>query len=164
MLQNIHLGMVNWHSPDIEQVNVGSYSVLYKLAPGLVAKVGLIEPEEAKAQEYFATLGLALPVIDYGFQVGVGEKVSRDVCSVHGIRPVVENYCSCGHSQAVLLMPEAHPPRGYTEPEIITFMDHVSDIYARLFEQTWDYTMRNVAMYQGHLVALDFGDPEREDW
>ena len=164
MLQTIRLAMVNWHSPDLEQVNVGGYSVLYKLAPGLVAKVGLIEPEEAKAQEYFSTLGLALPVIDYGSQVGVGEKVSHDVCSVHGIRPVVENYCSCGHSQAVLLMPEAHPPIGYKEAEILTFMDHVSDLYARLFDATWDYQKRNVAVFQGHLVALDFGNPEREDW
>ena len=95
MLQTIHLAMVNWQSPDVEQINIGGYSVLYRLAPGLVAKVGLIEPEEAKAQSYLAGLGLALPVIDYGFQVGVGEKVSKDVCSVHGIRPVVENYCSC---------------------------------------------------------------------
>lgn len=163
-LQRFRVASINWQGPDLAKFSVSGKSVLYKPGAGLIAKVGLlIEPDEMEAQRRMAALGLALPVIDYAFQANVGMRVSRDVCSAHGIRPVTREECTCGVAHSVLLMPEAAPIRGYQRPEIERFIHRVQAVSQRVLQRDWDGREPNVALYQGHLVALDFGTPEGED-
>src|SRR5947207_14635106 len=71
----IRIDMINWQSPDLELYDFGGYSVVYRIAPGLIAKVGLIEEDEVIAQNYFARLHKAVPVIDYQSEVETSAEV-----------------------------------------------------------------------------------------
>jgi hypothetical protein len=84
------IATINWQAP-LQRVNIGGFSVIYRLAPSLIAKVGLVEQEEVQAQKYMAKLGVALPVLDYNPIVKVSADISRDRCSEHGVRPVEAN-------------------------------------------------------------------------
>ena len=70
--------------------------------------------------------------------------------------------CCCGARLGVLLMPEADTTiwETYDALTIAEFLEEVSTYCFEAFRHTWDEAERNLAIYNGHLVALDFGDPE----
>ena len=83
------------------------------------------------------------------------------------MRLVVANTCTCDLPVDVLLMHEAVPVvavKGLTDKDVQAFMELVVEVCERELDFTWDAVTRNVAVYGDRLVALDFGDPEREDW
>ena len=164
LLSQAKIAWVNWESPELQPVAAGGYSVIYSVVPGLIAKVGLIEPGEVEAQRVLAQRGLALPVLDFIATHETSAAVRKDVCSVHGMRPVVENTCTCYQPVGVLFMPEAYGIEGFDKKEIEQFMVKVAALCYSQFDRLWDMKEQNLASYNGHLVALDFGDPEREDW
>ena len=168
LLVQARIRWVNWESADLAPYDVGGYSVIYQLVPGLVMKAGLIEPEEVAIQQQLAQRGLALPVLDYDEQVVASERVRRAVCSEHGIRPVVANRCTCHETVGVLMMPQASPlperMSAVASQEIDRFMERVSEICVTELGVAWDAVRKNVARFGSRLVALDFGDPDREDW
>ncbi|MHB8598386.1 MAG: hypothetical protein ACYDER_16405 [Ktedonobacteraceae bacterium] len=155
------IATINWQHP-LERINLGGHSVIYRPAPGIVAKIGLVEPEEAEAQQHMAQLGKALPVLDYHPLVRVAGQISRDMCSEHGVRPVMPDTCSCGYAQSVLLMPEAARPIGVDERVLETFMQEMRRVCKRELGLDWTITPRNVGVYKRRLVGLDFGIPEPE--
>lgn len=164
MLQSVKISWINWESPDLELYEPGGYSIIYRVVPGLIAKVGLIEDREVQTQQYFANRGKALPVLDFKEEEETSETVRKAVCSIHGERLVVANTCTCHSPVSVLLMPQAYKPLGFSKKTIEGFMDEIADMCEKELVLTWDYKEQNVAQYQGHLVALDFGDPNRADW
>jgi hypothetical protein len=102
------VGKIDWRQRKV--IGGGGLAVVYEVAPGVVAKVGDVQPEEAQAQRYFARQGQALPVWDYAEEVALPDEVSREVCAIHGERRsfLPDGYgCTCGSAQAVLLMPKA---------------------------------------------------------
>lgn len=146
-----------------EPAGMGGYAVVYRVAPGLVAKVGRIEPEEAAAQRHFARQGLALPVFDYHADWPVPERIDRELCPLHGLRQEIlpEGYhCTCGSlAHAVLLMPETDDaPVDPASVEYRAFVLGFSRDCLQQLSRLWDARPANVARYQGRLVALDFGE------
>jgi len=156
------IATINWQHP-FERINLGGYSVIYRPAPGIVAKIGLVEPDEVVAQQHMAQLEKALPVLDYHPLVKVAAQISRDMCSEHGVRPVIRGACGCGFAQSVLLMPEAARPIGVDEQVLETFMQEMRRVCERELGLDWTITPRNVGVYKRRLVGLDFGTPEPED-
>jgi len=144
----------------------GAYGLIYRVAPGLVAKVGFILPEEAHLQQRLATCGKALPVLGYAEDVSLPLMISRTCCARHGRRWLPEDMiiCCCGARLGVLLMPEADTAiwEQYDMLTIAEFLEEVSTYCFEEFGHTWDVAERNLAIYNGHLVALDFGDPEAD--
>lgn len=148
-------------------IDGGGYALVYEVAPGVVAKVGNLEPDEVEAQEHFAAQGKALPVWDYKSMVDLPLEVSKEACPFHGARadilpfgPDDEDWaCTCGELQAILLMPRAEEVGQETSPEdLASFMEDVSTACWVELNRCWDLRPANVARYQGHLVALDFGE------
>jgi len=149
-------------------IGMGGLAVVYRVSPGLAAKVGRIEPAEAAAQRHFARQGLALPVLDYVAEWPVPGHIGREVCPRHGLRreilPPAAGYpCACGSDQAVLLMPEADDaPLDPDSTEYRAFtLGFLRDCAAQL-GLYWDARPANVARYRGRLVALDFGEENGE--
>jgi hypothetical protein len=152
-------------------IGLGGYAVVYRVAPGIVAKVGHIGPEEAAAQRHFSGQALALPVLDYREACPelverawpLPDAIDREVCPVHGLRREIlpEGYtCTCGSNHAVLLMPEAELSVDPTSPEYRAFVMGFSRDCEQQLGHFWDARPANVARYQGNLVALDFGEEE----
>ncbi len=149
---------VNWE--EAELISNGGLGVIYRVAPSIVAKVAsFIGDEEIAAQFYFSTKNKALPVLSYSHGLTLSSRIHRDCCSVHGMREVTDEDCTCDETVDVLLMPEAETNLTYTE-EIAAFMDDIEQACGDEINRTWDKRLRNVARHQGHLVALDFGDPD----
>jgi hypothetical protein len=152
------VGKIDWRQRKL--IGGGGLAVIYEVAPGVVAKVGDVQPEEARAQRYFARQGQALPVWDYAEEVALPDEVSQEVCAIHGERSsfLPDGYeCTCGSAQAVLLMPKANVA-GVKAEEAQAFMaGFAQDCYEQL-GRYWDARPANVARYQGRLVALDFGE------
>src|SRR5713101_1288448 len=83
----------------------GAYGLIYRVTPGLVAKVGFILPEEARLQQRLAACGQALPVLGYAENVALPLMISRTCCARHGRRSLPEDMiiCCCGARLGVLL-------------------------------------------------------------
>ena len=140
---------------------MGGYAVVYRVAPGVVAKVGQVEPEEVAAQRHFAGQALALPVLDYQEEWPVPNQIDREVCPVHGLRREIlpEAYtCTCGSDHGVLLMPEAELPVDTNSAEYRAFIMGFSRDCEQQLGHLWDARPANVARYRGKLIALDFGE------
>lgn len=155
------VAVIEW--AEAEWIGLGGYAVVYRIVPGVAAKVGRIKPKEAEAQRHFARQGLALPVWDYRAGCQVPERVDREICPVHGLRREIlpEGLaCTCGSPQHdVLLMPEADgAPVDPNSTECRAFMICFSQDCERQLGLLWDARPANVAYYQGRLVALDFGE------
>jgi hypothetical protein len=143
----------------------GAYGLVYRIAEGLVAKVGLIEPQEVKLQQRLADLGKALPVLAYAECVSLPFKISEAFCARHGLRVLAEDMviCCCDMPLAVLVMPEADTAiwdNEYDSLEIAEFIEEIDTFCLEELGHNWDAEERNLAIYQRHLVALDFGDPD----
>lgn len=147
---------------------IGSYALIYVVDPGIVAKVGFIEPEEVQVQRHLAECGWALPVLGYVQSLQLPQDVSHAFCAQHGLRELPQDMlcCCCGWLLSVLLMPEADPAiwSHFTAKEVYAFMEQVSDYCLRELDVIWDAEDRHVAVYQGSLVALDLGNPEADCW
>lgn len=136
-----------------------SSGVIFRVAPGVVAKVGFVLPSEMKVQRYFAQRGLALPVLDYQEELKVPDAVSRKTCAVHGMRkrPKEDRTCTCGKPQDVLLMPEANKIGRGGQKKVRAFMLEFTQTVATELKQIWDGQRDHIGRYQGRLVAMDFG-------
>jgi hypothetical protein len=146
----------------------GAYGLIYRITDGLVAKVGFVEPEEAHLQQRLAVRGHALPVLGYAEDIDLPLTISRTFCARHGRRSLPKDMiiCCCGARLGVLLMPEADTAiwDHFDSLSIAEFLEEVSAYCFEELERNWDASERNLAIYQGRLVALDFGDPEANCW
>jgi hypothetical protein len=144
--------------------SIGAYGLVYEVAPGVMAKVGFILPEEAERQGRLAERGWALPVLGYAQDLDLPRFISKAVCAEHGLRELDEDMvaCCCDAPLSVLLMPEADPAiwEHFDEAAVAAFIAQVDAYCSAELGADWDAEDRNVAVYQGRLVALDFGDPE----
>jgi hypothetical protein len=144
----------------------GAYGLIYRVAPGLVAKVGFVAPEEAHLQQRLAACGKALPVLGCAEDIPLPVMISRTFCARHGQRALPQDMiiCCCGAPLSVLLMPEADTAiwETYDALTIAEFLEEVSSYCYEELGHTWDAAERNLAIYNGHLVALDFGDLEAD--
>ena len=144
-------------------IGMGGYAVVYRVAPGVVAKVGHIGSREAEAQRHFAGQVLALPVLDYREAWPVPDSIDREVCPIHGLRQEIlpEGYiCTCDSNHGVLLMPEADLSVDPTSAEYMAFVMGFSRDCEQQLGHYWDARPANMARYGGDLVALDFGEEE----
>ncbi len=104
----VTLETIDWEHAKLLSA-AGAYDLIYRVAPGLVAKVGFILPEEPHLQQRLAACGKALPVLGYAENVALPLTISRTFCARHGRRSLPEDMiiCCCGARLGVLLMPEA---------------------------------------------------------
>jgi hypothetical protein len=156
---------VDWEHATLLSANE-AYGLIYRIAPNLVAKVGFILPEETDLQQRLAARGQALPVLEYALDVSLPLKISQMFCAKHGRRVLPEDMIICfyGAPLIVLLMPKTDTAiwDRFDALTIAEFMEEVSTYCFEELGHTWDAEERNLAIYQGHLVALDFGDPEAD--
>jgi hypothetical protein len=149
---------IDW--PEAEPLAWGGYAMVFRVAPGYVAKVGEVEPSEAKAQRWGHEQGYALPVSDYQRQVRVPYEVTEQICAVHGPRGAIIAHpdCTCGHPQDILLMPEAEyiPPE--ERDEIHKFQQKVADEAFDSQVACLDVRPSNVMRWRGNLVIVDWGE------
>jgi hypothetical protein len=155
--------MIDWEHARLLSA-AGAYGLIYRVAEGVVAKIGFIEPEEAAFQRLLAAAGKALPVLAYAETMCLPPKISRTFCARHGRRLLPKDMivCCCGMSLGVLLMPEADTAIWETF-DALTIAEFLEEVSSYCFEELghiWDAEDRNLAIYDGQLVALDFGNPD----
>jgi hypothetical protein len=157
---------INWAQATL--IGVGGFAVVYRVAPGLVAKVGRISPEEHDAQWVAHAGGLAMAVIDYGLEWPVPAHVRHAFCPRHGPRnailPTDVDYCACHASGLdVLLMAEADCDLDHHSAEAGRAREAIAALCHSL-GRIWDDRPANLARdpASGHVVGLDFGQ-EQDD-
>ncbi len=158
------VGDIRWS--DREALDCGGFAVIYRVASGVVAKVGPeLDRGEAERQRYFAGRGQALPVYDFQEGVAVPPEVSRECCPCHGYRrdvlfePEEQWGCTCNEPVSVLLMPEAGPAgEEYDSEEGRALFEAVAGIMLARFGRVYDDRPSNLGRWKGRLVALDFGE------
>lgn len=143
-------------------IDRGGYAALYEVN-GCAVKIGAIEKGEAERQQWACeTYQAALPVLAYAHRVEVTEAVTREACPRHGGEEEGEWgwECYCCQPLDVLVMPLARPaPRKvYYSPEAKTLIATVSNALRKKFDRYWDERPANLAIYEGRLVLLDFGE------
>ncbi len=146
-----------------EIIDMGGQAVIYRIAPGVVAKVGKITPAEAQAQAYFARQLKALPVWDYVEECcELFMPLASQVCPIHGVRrdilDIRSYICTCFDAPDVLLMPEAETSVDTDSDEYQAFIIGFSRDCEQQLGHYWDARPGNVVRYLGSLVALDFGE------
>jgi hypothetical protein len=149
-------------------IGMGGFAVVFRVAPGRVAKVGRIEPEEVSGQRAAHAAGLGLEVLDFAPELTIPARVSRAFCPRHGPRhTILPNdvcYCACGARLAVLLMPEAgEPGADYESTEVVQVRQQLH-AWAASAGGLWDDRPANLARdpNSGRLIGLDFGDEQAE--
>jgi hypothetical protein len=155
------IGDIQWRRRRV--IGMGGYSVVYEIAAGLCVKVGWIKEDEAEAQQYLVRQGLAMPVLDYASGLELAAVIHRECCGRHGVRRdlLAEGNvrCTCGEDLDALLMPIAGPDVStWNEVTLFSFRLQVDQVCEQELDRIWDSRPANVACYQGHLVALDFGE------
>jgi len=165
-MATVSINDIDWEQAKLLSA-IGAYGLIYRVAPGLVVKVGFIEPEEAELQQRLAGLGKTLPVLAYVEACDVPQIISQTFCAQHGRRSLPKDMiiCCCGSPLDVLLMPEADTAI-WDHYDDLTIAEFLEEIDTFCFEQgvVWDVSERNLAMYSGRLVALDWGNPEAPCW
>ena len=142
-------------------LNGGGSANIYRVAPEIVAKVGLVERQEADDQRKASANKLAVPVLDYSTEIDLPRCVRLEVCPLHGLRKhiVCEGVeCLCNEDLAVLIMPEGGLParNPLLDDRIIDLWDKLNAVGV-----FWgDPRPSNTLLYEGRLVAADFGLPE----
>lgn len=159
----VSLDPIDWeHVPLLSAA--GAYGLIYRVVHGLVAKVGIIAREEADLQQHLAACGKALPVLGYAEDVSLPLTISRMFCAQHGRRALPKDMitCCCGMPLSVLLMPKADTAiwETFDALTIAEFLEETSSYCYEELGHVWDAEERNLAIYNGHLIALDFGDTE----
>ena len=159
---NTMIRTLQWDHPPI--LGAGGYGVVYALPQNLAIKVGRIEStgmfDEITPQKLMAQYGLALPVLAFFPQVIVPDAVCRDLCGIHGVR-VQSGPCSCRERvHSALLMPQAFSPIGHFScKEREKWRTAFEDFYLFHIGRQWHGEEGAILMYQGRLVAIDFGVP-----
>lgn len=163
-VQSDQIGALDWfHATFIAS---GCSGVVYEIAPGVVAKVALhIKPREAHLQSLLAREDLALPVLGYAQGVWLPQAIRRAVCGPHGVRQWSHGLCTCDRPVDVLLMPRVGRIGTDDEldhAEVVILRERVDRFCQYISGGTWDCHAGNLAVYQGHYVALDFGDTSNQ--
>jgi len=148
------IAAINWAERTL--IGMGGQAVIFRVAPGLVARIADLDPGELQTQRVLAAHDLALPVLDIARNYDLPVEVARDACPRHGYRSayMVEPDCEC-YSKDVLLLPEADDVPD-NQP-VDDFMDTVLALCAEECHRDWDARPENVMIYNSHFVALDFG-------
>lgn len=152
---------IDWS--EAKPLNGGGYAMVFRVAPGYVAKVGEVQPREAEMQRWGHEQGYALPVCDYQRQVRIPREINEQVCPVHGPRNKIVPHpdCTCGYPQDVLLMPEAEIiPADERSTETDKWCQQVAD---QIFEDQMfclDLRPSNVMQWRGRTVIIDWGEVE----
>ncbi len=124
--------------------------------------------EAEELQLRLAERGWALPVLGYAQDLQLPGSISKAFCAEHGLRELPEDMvaCCCGWPLSVLLMLEADTVirESFDALTIAEFIEQVSTYCIDELGEVWEAEERHVAVYQGHLVALDCGDPEADCW
>jgi len=146
----------------------GTYGVVYEVA-GAAAKIGHIEEEEVKIQEWVGELfpGRALPVWAYRSNVRVPRVITRQICPIHGFSGLdEENWsCHCGETMDILVMPVAKPaPEAWDDPRVRRVVDEIALALAADCEFIWDAAPRNLLRHRNRIVLADFGWDMVDGW
>ena len=159
MIPPLIISQIKWRKRQI--VGMGGYSVVFRVGGGVIAKVGRIDGDENEIQRLAAERELSVPVHDYQQDVDLPQAVTRDFYACHGPRKDIaapdDTACSCGESLDVLLMAEA--TIGEDLPPDAEIVRARVEALCEEFDRAWDNRPANFATYDGHTVALDFGDP-----
>lgn len=134
----------------------GASGTVYRIAKGIVVKIGRIWNDEVEKQEYFHSQGVAVPVLYHGVLHEVG-RVHNTHCFLRHKPEEVGTRCAYGIG--VLVMPEAEelPWDQEFTPDTDSFMDYIENLMWERFGAEWDRAPRHVRIYEGHKVAIDFG-------
>lgn len=145
---------IDWSGREV--IGMGGQAVIFRVVPGYVVRIADLDYGELNAQRTLAARGLALPVLAVARNYDLPADVARDACPRHGYRSAYmsEPDCEC-YSKDVLLLPEAQDTP--EDQPVDDFMDMVTEACATLCDRDWDARPDNVMIYNGHVVALDFG-------
>jgi hypothetical protein len=158
MTSIISISEIHWNKA--EHIGDGGYGIVYRVAPTLVAKVADaidgIQSREVAIPQFFAARLEAVPILDYAQHVQVPAHIRKAACSVHGLRGIAPQICTCDLPVDVLLMPEAQTPLPRTG-EVFAFLDSILLVCREQFQYPWDAKVTNAGLFEGHFVALDFG-------
>jgi hypothetical protein len=134
-----------------EYLGRGAYGRVYRVAPGIVVKLGHMREEEAIRQKKFAAMRLAVPVYDFQQDIEVPRQLVAGYCFLHGYD---WDQCSCTETRNALLMAEAERP-GETR-YTYRFMRRFYQLAYEVHDYYWDNHTGNIGRYRGRYVALDF--------
>lgn len=137
-------------------IDDGAYGAVFRIAEGIVAKVGRVMPDEVERQRYMASQEVAVPVLYYAERFPTCFLHNKQCYRNHAGDP---DGTDCGNYMNVLVMPEALDvpmSRRYTA-EVTNFREYISSLVQEKFGEAWDDELRHVKLYEGHLVAIDLG-------
>jgi hypothetical protein len=169
---------IDWSN--VTYLDNGAFGMVFDLKDGTVVKVSVyLPPDEAQTQQYFYDKhDMALPVLLYQESFKVPDYVSQMYCPEHG--PYKVGYkvdfvkyfsskqfghytgCTCGKPLSILHMPKADLTGDdvYDQVDLemlADFEEKLVDICENQLEREWDQETRHVALWNNHIVALDFG-------
>lgn len=157
------IAQINWRRR--VYIDGRGFANVYRVAKGIVAKVGAVREDEAQEQIKAANLGKAIPVLEYREQVEVPAIVAREACPKHGKRKNIVACgadCTCDEAPDILLMPEAEALKGVDRAH--GNLDQVVDQLSNFFDDNdvlWsDPKPDNLLRWNGEIVACDFGRPD----
>lgn len=157
---------INWGRKKQCLSKQGSYCCVYRIEPGLVLKLGIIDEREARRQERAGKDRIALPVLAYEEHASLVplRYVHETWANIEGYEqgeiPRHTRHCPCVQERySGLLMPEAKAldRTRYTPEQISAFLQQVTRYCLHTLNFDWEAKVLNIAEYQGKLVALDFG-------
>ncbi len=140
----------------------GAFSVVYRVAPNIAAKLGGVGQYGVNAQRQFNSYGLALPVLASGHTY-VPDYVAQELCNKHGYAKDLgvhaEATCSCHIKYvSILLTPEAQD-LSVEERRSKEYRNFRRKLRYRCKKlgYLWDFdNPDNIMCYQDKLVAIDF--------
>jgi hypothetical protein len=165
----LKIEQIDW--PNRQMLGYGKEGVVYRVAPGLAAKVGQVSKGGYDLQKLMCENNIALPVLGFVSSANIPTEVAYEICAVHGVRrelmsatvngatqPDPDGYCRCQKTWAgILLMPEAEPltAEERRSNEVKNFRRRLQR-WLKKNNKAWDYhNPNNVMRYRGRLVAID---------
>ena len=151
---------VDWSQ--LKRIDNGSYGVVFATGAQTKTVVRLaynMDEAEIERQNHFARQGKSIPVFDYASIVPPPEG-AKLCCPQHGVTSWPK-FCTCHLSVGAALMPRVEDLGLYgsvTDETIQNFMDSIYRECHNAFQFSWEPHERNIALFQGELVAIDFGD------
>jgi hypothetical protein len=154
------ISKIDWQSR--VYLDRGAYSVVYRVAPNIVAKLRGVGPHGVDAQRRYNALGLALPVLASGYTT-VPSDVAQELCPRHGcakdLGANANARCSCDETyMSFLLTPEARRLSD-EERRSVEYRRFRRRLHYRFNKDdyTWDFdNPGNIMSYEGKFVAIDF--------
>jgi len=151
---------IDWNQ--LTMIDYGSYGVVFATGAQTQTVVKLaynMDEEEIIRQNHFARQGKAVPVFHY-LPIVPPPGIAKLCCPQHGVTSR-RNFCTCRESVGGALMPRVELLGLYgpvSDENIQYFMDSMYRECWDTFQFSWEPNERNVARFQGKLVALDFGN------